>query len=161
MVNNKAMLVLALCGLAGCAPLATTPSASSESPQAPLSLQEMLTCVSRSAPLPAVVAARRAATLEAQLPESGAEGRFRLACLIGYEGASDAELARARRLLEGLERDLRVEGGGALVSLLRRNLTLTQHLRAQRRQALEYRRKIEQLKGLERELEPAPTETSP
>lgn len=113
----------------------------------------MLACLSANDTLSPEQVRHRKAEMERQL--STTEGRFQLACLLGRNSAGDAELARAQNLLESIqqERALSIEHR-QLIAFYQRYLVMAQQLRQQRRETREYQRKIEQLKGLEEELEP-------
>lgn len=93
------------------------------------------------------------------LAERTGQNHLVLACLLSRDSANDTQLAQAQALLEALAGDLSLEER-LLVTLLKRKISLQlqlhQHqsklsgLRAQNRELLD---KIEQLKGLERDLD--------
>ncbi|SEG50189.1 hypothetical protein [Marinobacterium lutimaris] len=87
-----------------------------------------------------------------QLP---AQEQFQLACLLGHTQASNEELRQAQQILVGLRTnaEFATDEHQALISIYQRKLELMLALRQQVRETREYRDKIEQLKGLEEELE--------
>ena len=138
----------ALLGLAGCAGTALEPIPPPP-PAPPPTLAEMLDCAAQPA-------SRLSPDLRAGVPDDP-YARFRLACRLGGDGgaASDAGLARALALLDGLESQLPRQGDAEVVGLYRHSLRLNQQLRVQRRQTESCQSKIEELKELELEPEPA------
>ncbi|MBV1788312.1 hypothetical protein KQ940_09615 [Marinobacterium sp. D7] len=161
MANRYTLLLVLLFGLAGCTQSDLKPGTADATgtPGQMLSLTEMLNCVAANDTLNPAQVKRRQTELEQTLSSNPIAGRFRLACLFGRSSASDAELIRARQLLEALQREPTLEPEQLkLLTLLQRNLLLTQRLRQQLRETREYRDKIEQLKGLEEELEPSTVE---
>jgi len=129
--------------MVGCAPGGLMPA-----PAADGSVVAMLDCLATQASSPKAGAATVA--------PSDPYARFRLACQLGRDGRDGAATVRALRLLDGLEAQLHGPGEPELVGLYRHTLELRQQLRQQWRQTQEYRHKIEQLKGLELDLEAPP-----
>ncbi|GGB81176.1 hypothetical protein GCM10011352_03620 [Marinobacterium zhoushanense] len=161
MAKRYMPLLLALCALAGCtwseqnSPRVFTQGMLRQS----LSLHEMLDCVATNDGLNPAQVRQRQSELEQQQSSDNPAAQFRLACLLGRSSASDTELVRARQLLDQLQRQPALEPEQVkLLTLYQRHLLLTQRLRQQLRETREYRDKIEQLKGLEEELEPATVE---
>ena len=133
-------------------------------------LLEMLACTERVERLQPSLIASELRQLNAKLqvspgPESSVVSeqplqKFLLACLLSRESANDAQLARAQSLLEALLQEVSREEERHLVQLLGRTVSLQRRLHQYQaklsglqtlnRELLE---KIEQLKGLERDLD--------
>lgn len=102
-------------------------------------------------------------TLAHAIPEKKSEHlieQFSLACLLGREAASDREWDRAQAILAELSLAFEHEDERQLVRYVDRSLSLQRALRRHqsqlnrlRQQNTELLNKIEQLKGLERDLE--------
>jgi len=130
----------------------------------PSAVLGMLGCVERAGSIQSELLAKEIAQLQADLASSVLAERTRqnhlvLACLLSRDSANDAQLAQAQALLEGLAGDLSLEER-LLVALLKRKISLQIQLRQQqsklsdlRAQNRELLDKIEQLKGLERDLD--------
>ena len=107
-------------------------------------------------------------TLTKDQQKDSFQKRFWLTCLLGRENASDKDFNKAVHLADKLLKEQQKTGSTAetakttqLVDLLKRRLMLIQQLRQKRSQVLELnsqvkalQQKIEQLKGLERDLDP-------
>lgn len=125
----------------------------------PSAALDMLGCLEADSLQPERVAKDIEKLQSSALDERTRQNHLVLACLLSRDSANDAQLAQAQALLEGLAGDLSLEER-LLVALLKRKISLQlqvrQHqsklsgLRAQNRELLD---KIEQLKGLERDLD--------
>lgn len=149
----------------------------SEMPVPAATLDNILGCTEQVAAMPEPVILKQVADLQAQLlkanqqheTEQDIDQRIWLACFLSRESADDAALAHAQILLDGLAADLKDRRAERqLVQLLGERLLLMRRLRAQRAELLKFRNqnwdlrhKIEQLKGLERELDVGPVEEEP
>jgi hypothetical protein len=143
-------------------------------------IQEMLACIERGESLESASLAKEMVRLQAHLELSQALDkpaldqhlsdkqaqsesrlqRFCLACLLSRDTANNTEWARARTLLSALTQDIEREEERQLVGLMMRTLNLKTQLRQHQtklnrlhEQNNELLDKIEQLKGLERDLD--------
>jgi hypothetical protein len=117
-----------------------------------LTVPQMLAGLEQVAGLKPKAAKMLIARLQARSDELSAGDRFELALLLSQKG-DDTSLKQAGQLLNRLEADAQAPGVLEILRLQRRNLDLEQRYRSERRKTAELRKKIEHLKGLERELD--------
>lgn len=154
--------------LAGCATQtrnAVSPSTTAERIPAQPLLAPMLACLASQQTLSGAERQQRLNANGAHAAPTAAE-RFNHACLLGHAQASDAEISQAQEIIQSLRNDpeFAMQEQQHLLAIYARKLELMQALRLQVRESWQYRQKIEELKGLEEELEPAlaaPTIDSP
>jgi hypothetical protein len=79
--------------------------------------------------------------------------RFKLVLLLSQEGANNKSLKQALQLLDGLEAEAKEVSVREVLRLQRHNLRLEQLYRKERKKSVELQKKIEYLKGLERQLD--------
>jgi len=91
--------------------------------------------------------------LEGGAADDRAGDRLKLAYLLGRAGSGTSDPDRALALLKGLEPAFQDPAAQEMARLLAGTFTLEKELRRARRQTAELQEKIEQLKGLERELD--------
>lgn len=169
---KQAGLVPALLWLAGCAAVGPTQQAQeqlqqvevqeqvqSEQPEQDQEQERTLTAARALASLEhvATLDAKNAKQMIKQLQTGSAElspgDRFELVLLLSQKGSSNKSQKRAWRLLDGLEADVKEPGVKEILHLQRRILTLEQLHRLEHKKTAELQKKIEYLKGLERELD--------
>ncbi len=155
-----ALPLLAITLLAGCSTIEETslPSFTTQ----PV-LDDMLTCLASQENLSLSQRSQLLGAVSKSESIAAGPDRFQYACLLGHTQASDDELKQAQQLLNTLSSDpeFAATERQAVISIYQRKLELMLALRQQVTETREYRRKIEQLKGLEEELEteaPVPTE---
>lgn len=86
-------------------------------------------------------------------PTTPTEEKIRRAYALSQPGATAEQLAKAESLLDGLAADLDDPAARAVVVLLQRYVSQGRSLTAERRYGAELRRKIDQIKALERDLQ--------
>jgi hypothetical protein len=91
--------------------------------------------------------------LEVATAKGRAADRLKLACLLGRTDSGTPDPDRALTLLEGLASAFQDQATQEIAHLLARTFALERDLRLARHQTAELQQKIEQLKGLERELD--------
>lgn len=152
-----ALALLATALLAGCAPMHQS---SGEpfwmlSQQANPTLSAMINCLANQENLSLK---QRQQQLDSQLKSPAQQTslkQFQKACLLGHTQATNEELRQAQQILNRLTTDEKfaTDERQALIAIYQRKLELMLALRQQVRETREYRDKIEQLKGLEEQLE--------
>jgi hypothetical protein len=130
----------------------------------------MLAALERFATLETGMARQRIERLQAGNADLTAEERFELVLLLSQKNAKQRSRNRALRLLDRLEPEASEPSVREMLRLLRHNLQLRKSYISARRKGDKLQKKIEYLKGLERELEesnsrfvepqPAKTESS-
>lgn len=165
------MLVTALLS-AGCAPLHEGQTVSTVTWQRPadtgtdLSPNRLGTLMGQVAALDHASYQREIARLKSSLTQSSAAERFTLAYLLSLENSGIKDLHQADALLEDLISTLEDGDTRIVARLLQSNIRLQLSLGEERSKAEELTRKIQQLKGLEEELQQHnyttdPPQTSP
>jgi hypothetical protein len=151
-------LVIALLG-AGCAPLPDGHPLSTVTWQRPadtgtdLSPDRLGALMGQVAALDDVSAQKEIARLESGVVQSSAADRLKLAYLLSLESSRLEDQRQADALLEDLISDLENGDTRILVRLLQSNIRLQLLLGEERSKAAELTRKIQQIKGLEKELQ--------
>jgi hypothetical protein len=118
-----------------------------------LTAARMLSDLEQVAALEPNAATKMLEHLRSESGELSAGDRFKLLLLLSRKGADDKSLKRAWEILNSLEAEAKDPGAREILQLQRSNLDLEQRYRAERRKTVELRKKIEHLKGLERELD--------
>lgn len=118
-----------------------------------LTASRMLTALERIAGLATEHTQRRIAALQNGADDFTAEDRFELALLLSRKGANNGSLKQALKLLEELEAEADGPAVKEALRLHRHSLRREQLYRAERSKSSKLQKKIEYLKGLERELE--------
>lgn len=177
---KQAGLVLALLWLTGCATTEQIPDCQEqarnqlqepsqeqqeqeqEQPQQQENAREltatrMLAALERVATLDPSHAQKAAEALQARAVDLTAGDRFELALLLTQKGADDKSLKQAMLLLDGLEAEASEPSVREVLRLQRHRLRLEQLYRNERIRSAGLQKKIEYLKGLERELEESNT----
>lgn len=152
-----ALAVLAITLLAGCASKDQSnpePARQHAIPANPM-LGEMLDCLASQEQLSLN---QRQQLLTSRFDGSRSQPaaeQFHHACLLGHTQATNDELRQAQQILGTLTRnpEFATAERQALLAIYQRKLELMLALRQQVQETREYRDKIEQLKGLEEELE--------
>lgn len=165
--QRMSMLIPLLC--AACAPLPEVqpaPAATSQQqpaePDAGLSPARLGTLLNQVDSLDATAAQTEIVRLQRDTARRDATEQLRLACLLSRrEDRTPENLRQADTLLENLISGLRDSETRALARLLQRNIRLQLSLAAAHSQVAEYTRKIQQIKGLEQELQQHNLTTDP
>lgn len=118
-----------------------------------LTAARMLSDLEQVAALEPKAATKMLEHLRSESGELSAGDRFKLILLLSRKGADDKSLKRAWEILNSLGAEAQDPGVREILQLQRRNLDLEQRYRAERRKTIELKKKIEHLKGLERELD--------
>ena len=124
-----------------------------ETGQKALTATRALAAMDYVAALNALAAKQRIERLQDRRLEHTAGERLELALLLSRDSMDDRSLKQALQLLKGLANDAEDAGVQALLQLQQHSLEREQRYRAERRKTAELARKIEHLKGLERELD--------
>ncbi|MBI5463278.1 MAG: hypothetical protein HY941_13935 [Gammaproteobacteria bacterium] len=115
----------------------------------------------RLAALDPASARREIARLKSNMAQSSVAERLKLAALLNREHNGMDELRQADTLLENLIPDLEDGDTRALARLLQHNIRLQLLLTEERNTVAELTRKIQQIKGLEEELQQHNSTTDP
>jgi hypothetical protein len=117
-----------------------------------LTVPKMLSGMEQVAGLKPKAAKMLIQRLQAKTDELSAGDRFELALLLSQKG-DDKSLKQAWQLVNRLTADAQAPGVLEILRLQQRNLDLEQRYRMERRKSAELKKKIEHIKGLERELD--------
>ncbi len=118
-----------------------------------LSTSRMLADLERVAAMDASKAKQMIEQLQIESSALSAGDRFELVLLLSQKGSSPKSQKQAWQLLDGLEAETSDPGVKEILSLQRRILSLERLYRLERNKTVELQKKIEYLKGLERELD--------
>jgi outer membrane PBP1 activator LpoA protein len=117
----------------------------------------MLVALERFATLKTANTRQRVERLQTGTTDLTAEDRFELVLLLSQKNAKHKSLNQALRLLDSLESEASEPSVKEILRLQRHNLQLRKLYRSARRKSDKLQKKIEYLKGLERELEESNT----
>lgn len=118
-----------------------------------LTESRMLEVLERAASLKPPETRQRLEQLRSRPVELSAGERFELALLLSRDGMDERALKQSLQLLKQLASETGEASVRALLALQRRSLEREQRYRIERRKTAELEKKIEHLKGLERELD--------
>lgn len=114
---------------------------------------EMLTALADVANLEDKAVKQRVKELQSRSAEPGAVERFELALLLSREAADEKSQKQAMQLFKHLETEVKDAAVLLILQRQQRYLALEKQYRKERKKTLGLEKKIEHLKGLERELE--------